>query len=100
MMEDADLIARLGVTPMDFDSGIGLFLLLLGGCVLILPVITFIRTQRIGLLEDRLERIESLLAARRRASHDTEPLIEDAPSREGTDAPASPPTAPRTPAGG
>ena len=59
----------------------GLIALLIFGCALILPIVAFVRTLRIGEIEHRLARIESILARRSRAeepSAELEPPIEDA----------------------
>jgi uncharacterized membrane protein len=56
----------------------GLIALLIGGCVLILPIVAFVRTLRITEIEHRLARIESILARQRVEARPAEPVIEDA----------------------
>lgn len=41
---------------------IGLIVFLILGCILVLPIVAFVRTRKIGQLEERLARIEAILA--------------------------------------
>ena len=86
----------------------GLILFLIVGCIFILPIVAFVRTRKIGKLEERLGRIESRLARRRsrRSRHrrpveepppQADPPIEDAILVEEAPAPVRPKRRPERP---